>query len=123
MPLTADQYDALVTAMRQRLNGKRAGRYRRLSEETIRARIDWAMYSADRGGEGQSFGHACDQCGAYCRQLGIQVRQADVDREPKLGTVVVELPVEEAWSAIEPGDRLYRLASGPKTTCPMLDGN
>lgn len=128
--LTLDQYEALVTALRQRLNRKRVGRYRRLSEDAIRWRIDRALFPVGAKGEGQSLGHECDQCGACCRPFIINVTEADLDREPRLRSVVKSLPVvaptekrSESGAVIcEPTGRaeIHQLASGP---CPMQAGN
>lgn len=118
---TLDQYESLVTALRQRLNKKRHGRYRRLSLSAIRERIDRQMFppgepGADDVGAGVSFGHVCDQCGACCRKLGIHVNQVDLDREPRLvaATKLADFTATD-------GRKMFELCI--YQPCPMLDGN
>lgn len=135
MTLSAEKYDGLITAMRQRLNGKRAGKYRRLNLNAIRWEIDRAIFSPTTKSsiaeivecEGKSFGQACDQCGACCRQLTIDITQADIDREPKLA--VAKVSSEGTDIATGKTVKTYQLAmihTKPlhgDFPCPMQCGN
>lgn len=63
----------------------------------------------------------CDQCGACCRKLIVEIVEADVVREPRLREVA--RPIRKAAYVMfgdeEPPD--YMLTCGKP--CPMLNGN
>lgn len=58
----------------------------------------------------------CVNCGLCCKKMIIEIRQEDVDREPRL------LPVVKPLIGIQDYQE-YGLAWGGSYPCPMLDEN
>ncbi len=64
--------------------------------------------------------YQCDQCGACCRRLIIEIDHIDVVREPRLLEAAEPfrlMDYETEW------DQQYLLACGSDHPCKMLDGN
>jgi Fe-S-cluster containining protein len=78
--------------------------------------------------------YECDQCGACCRHLIIEIDELDLIREPRLIGKAEAFKVPEGMALIDDeGDETEEivpgygagamLACGSSKPCPMLDGN
>jgi Fe-S-cluster containining protein len=91
----------------------------RVSEEDVIWGDEWEDDQPESGPPPQ---YECDQCGACCRHLIIEITHLDVVREPKLRPPVTLLCAKPG-EHIDWDDSVYRLAvgsAGGRSGCPML---